>query len=288
MLDWLLSIQLPDGAFQGGTIDAEPVVPVTFNTGQILLGLAAGASAFGEPYRAAMHRAADWLVATQDADGCWRRHPSPFARQGEKVYDTHVAWGLLEAARVAPGRGYAEAAIRNIRWALGYQRPNGWFHRCCLTDPRQPLTHTLGYALRGVVEGYRFTRESAMLEAARRTADGLLGALQEDGFLPGRLGWQWTSTVDWSCLTGTVQIAACWLLLYGETGYRPYREAAFAANRYVRRTILLDGAPDVRGGVKGSFPIDGEYGTFQYLNWAAKFVIDANLLEMSVRAAAKR
>ena len=36
MLDWLVSIQMPSGAFQGGTIGESPVVPVTFNTGQIL------------------------------------------------------------------------------------------------------------------------------------------------------------------------------------------------------------------------------------------------------------
>ena len=47
MLDWLLRIQLPSGAFQGGKIDSRPVVPVTFNTGQILLGLAAGQQALG-------------------------------------------------------------------------------------------------------------------------------------------------------------------------------------------------------------------------------------------------
>ena len=100
MLDWLVSIQLPEGGFQGGTIDHAPVVPVTFNTGQVLLGLAAGVEEFGEAYIEPMRRAADWLVATQDRDGCWRRHPSPFAAPGEKTYETHVAWGLLEADRV--------------------------------------------------------------------------------------------------------------------------------------------------------------------------------------------
>jgi hypothetical protein len=45
MLEWLVSIQLPGGGFQGGRIDARPIVPVTFNTGQILLGLAAGEAA---------------------------------------------------------------------------------------------------------------------------------------------------------------------------------------------------------------------------------------------------
>jgi hypothetical protein len=38
------------------------------------------------------------------------------------------------------------------------------------------------------------------------------------------------------------------------------------------------------GGVKGSFPVSGGYGRFQYLNWACKFSIDANLLELGVTA----
>ena len=173
MLDWLVAIQFPEGAFQGGVIGAAPRLPVVFNTGQILLGLAAGARNLGG-YRDALHRAADWLVAVQDPDGCWRRHASPFALAGEKTYDTHVAWGLIEAERILSGRGYGEAALANIRWALTRQQANGWFADCCLTDPRRPLTHTLGYALRGVVEGYRFSGEARLLAAARRTADGLI------------------------------------------------------------------------------------------------------------------
>ena len=132
MLDWLVSIQLSGGGFQGGTIDSTPVVPVTFNTGQILLGLCSGVREFGN-YREAMCRAADWLVKTQDPDGCWRRHPTPFAKSGEKSYETHVAWGLFEAARIEPDKGYSEAALCNIRWALRWQHDNGWFDKCCLT-----------------------------------------------------------------------------------------------------------------------------------------------------------
>ena len=117
MLDFLVANQLPDGGFQGSSIGAKPVIPVTFNTGQILLGLASGVREFGV-YREAMRRAADWLVKTQDPDGCWRKHPTPFAAPGEKAYETHVAWGLLEAARLEPDSSYADAALANVRWAL--------------------------------------------------------------------------------------------------------------------------------------------------------------------------
>jgi len=284
MLDWLVGIQLRGGGFQGGMINETPVVPVTFNTGQILIGLAAGVSEFGDAYRGAMRSAADWLVRTQDPDGCWRSHPTPFAEAGEKTYETHVSWGLIEAERLDAGRGYAEAALRNVRWALAYQRPNGWFDHCCLAHPEHPLTHTIGYALRGLLEVQSFYDDPALLAAARRTADGLLTAIRIDGSLPGNLDEDWRGTVSWSCLTGNVQIAHSLLILYDKTGNKAYRDAAYGLNRFVRRTMRVDDPDETRGAVRGSFPIGGAYGKFQYLNWAAKFAIDSYTAEQETRA----
>jgi hypothetical protein len=281
MADWLVRIQLPDGAFQGGKIDAMPVVPVTFNTGQILLGLAAAEAAFGS-YREPMRRAADWLVRTQDPDGCWRRHPTPFAAPGEKEYETHVAWGLFEAARIDTDRGYAEAGFANLRWALSSQQANGWSPKCCLDDPTHPLTHTIGYLLRGVLEGYRLWADPALLTAARRTADAVLAQLGPDGRLAGRFSSDWSPAADWVCLTGSAQIATCWLLLHQHTGEARYLEAGLRANAYVRRSVVLEGPPEVRGAVKGSFPVNGDYGTYEYLNWAAKFLADSLMLELDL------
>lgn len=283
MLDWLVTVQLPSGALQAGVVGDGPPVPVVFNTGQALHGFAAGVREFGDAYRGPLSRAADWLVAVQDDDGCWRRHGSPLVIPGPKVYDLHAAWGLLEAERVIPGRGYADAALANVRWALSRQRPNGWFADCCLDSPSRPLTHALGYALRGLIEAYRFSGDPAVLDAGRRAADGILSALRPDGFLPGRLDEAWRGRASWACLTGTAQIAICWLQLHMITGHEAYREAGFLANRFVRRTMKTAGPEEVVGGIKGSFPAWGGYGTHQYLNWAAKFFVDANVLESEVR-----
>lgn len=282
MLDWIVSIQFPEGGFQGGTIGQNPRSMVTFNTGQILLGLTAGAAEFGASYSGAMARAANWLVDTQDPDGCWRSHPTPFAAPGRKAYETHVAWGLMEAARYSGEESWSRAALANVDWALRLQRNNGWFDACCLTDARQPLTHTIGYVLRGIVEAHRFSGELVYLDAARSTADALLRVMRSDGSIPGRLDSDWRGTVPWTCLSGNAQIAACWLLLHQATGESAYRDAALAANRMVRRTIIVSGPSYLLGGVKGSFPISGSYGRFQFLNWACKFVIDANLLELGI------
>jgi hypothetical protein len=281
MIDWLVSIQLPGGGFQGGVIGSTPVVPVTFNTGQILMGLAAAVATFGPAYEAPMRAAADWLAATQDPDGCWRRHPSPFAASGEKTYDTHVAWGLVEAARVAGDARYLESALKNVRWALTHQAANGWFDRCCLDDPTQPYTHTIGYVLRGLVETYLAARESSILEAALRTALGSLAAVRPDGFLPGRLNAEWQGTVTWTCLTGMSQIAISYLQLFELTGDARLRDGARALNRYVRRTVRVAGPAETRGAVKGSYPVHGAYGRYEYLNWAVKFTVDANARELA-------
>jgi hypothetical protein len=286
VLDWLVSIQLDSGGFQGGVIGQTPVVPVTFNTGQILIGLACGVRELGDEYRPSMRRAADWLVSTQDEDGAWRRHPTPFAKAGEKAYETHVAWGLLEAAQEEPGRGYGEAALRNIRWALTKQRENGWFADCCLNDASRPLTHTIGYALRGLIEGFRFSRDNTLLDAALLTAKGAMSALRSNGFLPGRLNSNWSAAARWACLTGSAQIAHCWLLLHQITGEMSFLDAARRTTAYLRGRVRVGGEPEVRGGVKGSFPVDGEYGKFEYLSWAAKFFIDANILELELSSPA--
>ena len=282
MLDWFVSIQFDEGGFQGGVITDTPVVPVTFNTGQILIGLAAGVREFGEKYRESMRKAADWLVETQDPDGCWRRFLSPFAGPGVKVIDTHVAWGLFEAARIDPDKPYAEAAMKNVRWALGLQHENGWFDYCTLEDDPYPITHTLGYVLRGIIEAYRFKQDDELLQKAILTADALLGKLRDDGFLAGGFNPDWSDAVEWACLTGSAQVALCWLILYEITGEKKYRDAGYLANKYVRRTMRTGPPKETRGAIKGSFPINGNYLKFLYPNWATKFMVDSNMLEKSI------
>ena len=281
MLEWLAAIQLEDGGIQGGKIDAPIKRSVTFNTGQVLLGFCAGVESFAR-YHDNMHAAAGFLRDSLGSDGCWRSHPTPYAAAGEKAYETHVAWGLFEAERLAPGEGYGETGLRQVDWALDKQRGNGWVADCCLNHSAKPLTHTLGYFLRGVVEAHRLSGESRFLAAACRTADGLIGAQRADGSLAGRLRSDWSAAVPWVCLTGLSQITESWLYLFEVTGEPRYRDAGRRANAFVRRTVRVDGSPDTRGGVKGSFPIDGAYGSYEFLNWAVKFTIDANRAERAL------
>ncbi len=188
---------------------------MTFNTGQILIGLAAGAATFAEPsYRTSMESAARFLRDSQDPDGAWRRHPTPFAEAGDKAYETHVSWGLFEAARVSADEGFGEAGLRQVRWALARQQANGWFADNCLTDPAAPLTHTIGYVLRGVIEAYRYSGDDVFLQAALRTAGALTKCLEPDGRIAARLDAKWRPAASYACLTGIVSdrgllVSAC-------------------------------------------------------------------------------
>src|SRR5258708_21269950 len=101
--DWLLSLQMPSGAFPGGLHASHSgpdnnAQPSVFNTGQILQGLVrASAETKTETRKAEILKravaAGDWLAAIQQADGSWT---GPAAYQGTAhTYYSVGSWALL-------------------------------------------------------------------------------------------------------------------------------------------------------------------------------------------------
>lgn len=280
MAEWESTVQLENGAVQGAVIGLEPT-PAVFNTGQVLFGWArAYEETRNQAFLQSAVRAADFLVAAQDGDGAWRLHGSRYARTGVNVYDTRSAWGVARAWQVTGDERYRECARKNLEFARGRVAANGWIAECCLDDDVRPLLHTLAYAMEGLLEGGLLLGQEAIVEAARRTADALVGRQRQDGSLSGRFDASWRPAVAWSCLTGDAQTSICWWRLFEVTREERYRAAGRAMNRFLMRTQKIhDANPGVRGGIKGSHPIWGGYGPYEYLNWAAKFFADALLLE---------
>ncbi len=279
---WETRVQMAEGAVQGGVMGPPPE-PTVFNTGQVLFGwVAAYERTRNVTFLASAIRAADFLVSAQDPDGAWRRYGSPYARPGVHTYDARTAWGLLEAARVTREPKYRAAAVRNLDFVLTQQASNGWFANCCITDDERPLLHTLAYTMEGLVEASAILNIPRYLEAARMTADALLDLLRPDGSLAGRFDSSWRPTVRWSCLTGNAQTAVVWFRLSELDKDSRYSDAARRVNRYLCSTQnLVSSHPGICGGIKGSQPIWASYGRFQYLSWAAKFLSDSLMLELS-------
>lgn len=284
MADWEIEVQLPEGGVRAGTMAAEVVVPTIFNTGQVLFGFARAYTATSDVrYAVALRRAADWLVAAQDADGAWRRFPSPFApgKAQVKAYNTRSAFGLVRAAQALDEPRWMAAAIANADWALSTASPNGFLPNNCLEDDPDPLTHTLAYSMRGLMEIGVATGNTRYVDHACRMAEAIAVHQRQDGAFAGRYDADWQPAARWTCLTGNSQLALNFFRLCRITGDRRFEKYAIHANRFNRRAQdLRQQDPNRYGGLKGSHPIDGEYITWRYPNWAAKFFIDALLLEV--------
>lgn len=280
MADWEADIQLPDGGVRAGTLDASTVAPTIFNTGQVLFGWARALEETGDArYRAALVRAADWLVDAQDEDGAWRKFASPFSSHTLNTYNTRTAYGLAVAACVLGEERYLDAARRNVAWALAQAQPNGWLPDNCLEDNERPLTHTIAYAIRGILEVSAAAGDADGVDSAAHMAKAVAAVQRPDGAVPGRLDREWRPSVRWSCVTGNAQMAIIWLRLAGLAGdpvWRAYAEAAIRFNLAIVDVRHRD--PGVRGGIKGSHPLDGGYMRYRYPNWAAKFFADALML----------
>lgn len=282
MAAWESDIQLADGGVRAGTMDATQVAPTIFNTGQVLFGwVAAWRETQDERFRDSLLRAADWLLAAQDEDGAWRRFGSPFAQHSLNTYNTRVAFALALAGRELGRPNYIEAAARNVRWALTQMHANGWLENNDLEDNTRPLTHTIAYATRGMLEVGLIAAEDSFVEAATRIARAVAATQRRDGALPGRLDARWRPAARWTCVTGNAQMAIIWQRLADETGDASWRPTAERANRFNLSVQDLSAASDgARDGIPGSHPLRGGYMTNRYPNWAAKFFMDALMLQL--------
>ncbi len=279
MIDWELSIQLPDGAFPGhfGEAGSRPVI---FNTGQIMHGLIAGYSQLGRAdcLEAAI-RAGRWLVRQQDDDGCWRQYEH---NQVPHVYNTRATWALLATGLLAAEADLVAAARRNLDWALSQQTPCGWFANNAFVPERAPFTHTIAYAIRGLLESGVLLDEDRYLQAAVVAGQGMAKVQRQDGWLAGTYRDDWVTAAGYCCLTGLAQMSLNWTRLAQITGDQGFRDHARAGLAWLKTTQKLDARdPVVRGGIAGSSPIWGDYSRFEYPNWAAKFFADALLMDLT-------
>jgi hypothetical protein len=277
MAEWELTVQLSCGGFPGHFVDRSHP-PVVFNTGQVIFGLVAAAAASGEDrFLRAAERAGAWLMRVQDADGAWRS----FDFGGHvHAYNTRTAWALIELATATRAEAPAAAAIRHLEWVLRHTQPNGWFQYAAFEPTKDPLLHTIAYTAQGLLEAGMKLGRLNYVEAAERAARQLLGQVRVDGFIPATFDSAWRPTARYSCLTGNAQMSIVWLRLFARSGDSEFRNAAVCANRFLKSVQDCETSnPHIRGAMKGSHPLWGRYLFGTYPNWAAKFFMDAVLME---------
>jgi hypothetical protein len=282
MARWETEVQMASGAVQGGPVcPRDQQVPAVFNTGMVLQGYTAAYRATRDPlFLEAGRKAADFLVNDLDADGHFRSHGIYVTEARIKTYNCLCAWALYRFGEDSGDARYMEAAVRNVEAALGQQRENGWFANNCLTRPDAPLLHTIGYALQGVLEVGLLSGNERFLDAAIRGAAPLCPLVSDRGAIAGRFYEDWTPACLSSCLTGNAQFAIVLYRLHEATRDRSFLDAAQRLTDWLKAVQELDsGDPGIDGAIGGSFPLLGDYMTGGFPNWAAKYFLDALLLQ---------
>lgn len=284
MADWEMEVQMPSGAVQGGPVcPPDRQRPAVFNTGMVLQGYAAILAADGRDERlfAAATRAARFLCADLDDSGHFRTH-GPFVSAARiKTYNVLCAWGLYRFGEISGERPFKEAALRAVQAALAEQRDNGWFAHNDLDHPDRPLTHTIGYALQGLLEVGLASGREEPVEAVRKGIDPLIARISRHGFLAGRFHADWSPASLSACLTGSAQIAVVCLRLFETLGEERYREAGNRLLDFLKTRQPLDTPnPALNGALPGSFPLFlGDYMSAGFPNWATKYLLDGLLLQ---------
>jgi hypothetical protein len=276
---WLLSLQMPTGAFPAGLHGGE-AQPSVFNTGQILQGLVRAHSETNRPetLQAAV-AAGDWLITMQRPDGSWSGQG---AYQGvAHTYYSMVAWALAELSACAFPRDhgrYGLAAENNLDWVLSHFQPSGWIDGINLRGYPNYL-HFIAYVLQGVLECGILRRRSDAIQAVEKSAWTLLRKFETHKYLPGAYEPDFKSGQHFTCLTGNAQMSCVWLRLFEATEDLRYLNAALKMNEMLKQLIPVRGPRGVAGGVSGSYPVWGPYQPFRYISWGCKFFADALLLE---------
>jgi len=278
---WLLSLQHAGGGFGHLRNYRDPMV---FDTGQIVEGLLAMYRRWpSNKLHSAIVRAVDWLMTQRVDNGGWGERG---VVNKSYCYSARVSQIVAEAALILGREDYLEAAKQSVEAVLVQQKPNGWFSSAgniCSED--QPITHFIAYTIEGVLlTGLRMDCKRFVQAAILSMESVNREFVRQGDFLPVTLDSDWSGIGRSACLTGMSQFAVINFHLFSYTGAKVYFDLGVRMNQLVKSTIRLDHAdPAVRGGVQSCYPFSRRYYGFCYLNWAAKFHLDALLLETRLK-----
>lgn len=285
---WLLSLQMPTGAFPGGLHGGhgeKTQQPSVFNTGQILQGLVRAHAETKQPEILKVAVAAgDWLIKMQQSDGSWSG-PATYQEVAHTYYSM-VSWALAELSERSGDPQYASAAEKNLDWVLSHFRHTGWIDGINLRAHPTYL-HFIAYVLQGVLECGILRRRNDAVDAVAKSAWVLLRKFETNKYLSGAYELDFKNGRRFTCLTGNAQMSCVWLRLFEMNGDLRYLNAALKMNEMLKQLVPARGRRGITGGVGGSYPIWGRYQPFRYISWGCKFFADALLLEQRLKQSVK-
>ena len=279
LADWLTKIQMYSGAIRGGALNEAPFSEIC-NTALTLLGWIRTVKETGqEGYVSAIRRAADFLLGLQRQATKPGPQTSGDIGQGDAPAISMLGLALIQTGIFLEEYNFCAAGERCLSQAIGRQEDNGWFHDNGRDRSRSTLLQILATTVENILLGGIILDNPKYIRSARLTADALLKKYEDDHRLSGRILPDWAGGVSWSGQLGNGKMASIWIRLYQITGIEEYLASAQQMiNSLKRGQNRTSTNPGLRGGIKGCFPCDGDFGRYQTLSLATIQFIDTLLL----------
>jgi hypothetical protein len=279
LADWLVKIQMYSGAIRGGALN-EAGSSEALSTALTLLGWIRAVKETGrERYLPAIRRATEFLLELErKSDGPGRRTPDDILH-GDTPAASAVGLALIQTGIFLEEYTCCAVGERRLNQTIGRQKKNGWFQNNG-SDPAHPtLLQTLAAIVENILMCGIILDNPKYIRSAQATADVLLKKYQVDHVLSGRVLPDWSGDVSWSGQLANGKMASIWLRLYRITGGEDYFTSALRMIDALKKgQNRASSNPGLRGGIKGCFPCDGDFGRYQTLSSSTIQFIDALLL----------
>jgi hypothetical protein len=270
--DWIISLQKEDGSLPGGI--GEHGKPSVFNTGMMLFGLIAIYEKTNDiKYLASAKKAVQWLLSILEKDGSWQQ--GAYTEGFTPSYYTRVIWAILKANQHLQSTDIEHDMRRALQFYKNRLTSKNSISDWAFAKNEPAFTHTIAYTMRGFLESSQLLNDVESLTIAQNIAFRLIEDFNKKGKLAGTYDENWKGDYRFVCLTGNAQLSINLFRLYQITDnpiFNTYANLFFETIKDAPSKIPIKG---YQGGIAGSNPLWGKYQKFQYINWAAKFWLDA-------------
>ena len=238
-------------------------------------------------YLEAAKRAGNFLIKNQEPDGSWTKYSY---KNIPHSYHTLIAQAILKLYIILKEDKYIKSVESLLQWVVSVKKNNGWFEYQAFTAEEEPYTHTMAYFMQGLLEIYKLNqfcgnRFAYVLDIIKAYCDKLIQSfnLTNRGeniyILPGQVNSKWESAADYICITGNAQFSIVFNELFCITKNREYKKVADILLNIVNKFQIITRADTpFSGAISGSYPIKGQYHSYEFPNWASKFYADALML----------
>jgi hypothetical protein len=275
LVNWILRTQRRDGTFPASYGDFMNQPPRVFNNGMIIHGLLDyyNATNRGDILDACVS-SADWLLRVQSADGSWRQFTFH-----QLSSNTYTAAALIRLAAITGNNKYRIAGEKNIAFALSLQSPNGYFKGNGFDSSPSAFTITIAYAIAGILEAGVLTGNDEWKKAAFNGLMPVLNLVNQNGFLVGEIDENFNSESSFTCLPGNSLLAISAYKLASLTHHSELKDKADLLTNHVKSKQMKSKIPAIEGGVPGSWPISGNYCSYEIPSWSVRYFTEAVMMQ---------